>query len=203
MNSEQCTLDDSVPVIPLSDVPDGGFAVKRVLVIGPSGAGKSTVATRLGQKLSLEVIHLDKHYWKPGWIESSKEEWRATVDRLLSGDRWIIDGNYSSTLERRLTFADTIIFLDFPRRTCFWRTIKRRFTHFGATRPDMAPGCPERFTLEFLMWIWNYPRRSRPRVVELLRQNTSNKIVLVLRSQNEVERFIEDPIHIAICRSDW
>jgi len=166
--------------------------MKRVLVIGPGGAGKSTVAKRLGRILSLEVIHLDKFYWKPGWIEPAKEDWHATVERLLSGDSWIMDGNYSGTLERRLKSADTVVFLDFPRTICIWRVIKRVVTHFHKTRPDMAPGCPERFTLQFLIWIWNYPRRTRPKVAKLLSENASGKTVLMLRSPKEVERFVEE-----------
>jgi adenylate kinase family enzyme len=86
-----------------------------VLVIGPGGAGKSTVAKRLGRILSLEVIHLDKFYWKPGWIEAPKEEWDVPIERLLAGESWIMDGNYSRTLERRLKSADTVVFLDFAR----------------------------------------------------------------------------------------
>ena len=73
----------------------GNASVKRVLVIGPGGAGKSTFARRLGQILSIEVIHLDTLYWRPGWIEPSKEDWLATVERLLARDAWIMDGNYS------------------------------------------------------------------------------------------------------------
>jgi adenylate kinase family enzyme len=162
-----------------------------VLVIGPGGAGKSTVAKRLGRILSLEVIHLDKFYWKPGWIEAPKEEWDVPIERLLAGESWIMDGNYSRTLERRLKSADTVVFLDFPRMICIWRVIKRVAAHFRMTRPDMAPDCPERFTPQFLLWIWNYQRRARPRVMKLLRENASTKVVIALRSQKEVERFLE------------
>ena len=42
---------------------------RRILVIGAGGSGKSTLASRLGETLGVEVIHLDQHYWKSGWIE--------------------------------------------------------------------------------------------------------------------------------------
>jgi adenylate kinase family enzyme len=38
--------------------------MKRVLVVGSGGAGKSTLARRLGGRLGVEVIHLDRFYWR-------------------------------------------------------------------------------------------------------------------------------------------
>jgi adenylate kinase family enzyme len=51
--------------------------MKRIAILGCSGAGKSTLARILGHRFGLPVIHLDQHYWRPGWVEPSKEEWRA------------------------------------------------------------------------------------------------------------------------------
>src|SRR5687768_16103132 len=69
--------------------------MKRVLVIGSPGAGKSVFSRRLGEITGLPVIHLDQHYWRPGWIEPSKDVWSRQVTELLQRDSWIIDGNYS------------------------------------------------------------------------------------------------------------
>ena len=66
--------------------------IRRVLVIGSGGAGKSIFANRLGELLNIEVLHLDKFYWRPGWIETPKAEWIKTVDELLKRDSWIMDG---------------------------------------------------------------------------------------------------------------
>jgi adenylate kinase family enzyme len=89
--------------------------MRRVLVIGSGGSGKSTVAAQLGELLELEVNHLDKFYWNPGWVETAPDEWIKTVTELVNRDSWIIDGNYSGTLELRLRQCDTIVFLDLPR----------------------------------------------------------------------------------------
>ena len=48
--------------------------MERILVLGPCGAGKSTPAVKLGAKLGLPVIHLDKEYWRPGWVEPDPAE---------------------------------------------------------------------------------------------------------------------------------
>ncbi len=71
--------------------------VKRVAVVGSGGAGKSTLARELGQRTGIPVIHLDEHFWKPGWVATAAEEWRAVQNDLLAADCWIVDGNYGGT----------------------------------------------------------------------------------------------------------
>jgi adenylate kinase family enzyme len=167
--------------------------MNRILVIGSGGSGKSTFAAKLGQLLNLEVIHLDKFYWRAGWVEPAKEEWLQTVTDLINRESWIIDGNYGGTLELRMQRCDTIIFLDLSRFLCVWRIVKRNLRYRRGGRPDMAEGCPEKLNLEFVSWIWNYSRRSRPKVVELIRRHAGDKRVIWLRSKADVERFLSNP----------
>lgn len=169
--------------------------MKRVLVIGSSGAGKSTLARRLGGKTGLPVIHLDKIYWKPNWTEPPADEWRATLENVLRGDRWIMDGNFGSTLDLRLRFCDTVIFLDLPPITCICRVLKRVVFFYKRTRPDMAAGCPERFDWDFLKWIWNFENRSKREMEKLLEQYENEKMIIRLRSKKEIENFFIDPEH--------
>ena len=164
--------------------------MKRVLVIGPGGSGKSTFARRLGQRLGLEVKHLDSFYWRAGWTKPSNEDWLKTVNELISGETWIIDGNYSGTLAQRIERCDTVIFLDMPRLLCMWRITKRRVIYRNRSRPDMAEGCSEKLDLEFISWVWNYWRRSRPKIVKLLNENQSSKKIVWLRSSVDVANFL-------------
>lgn len=165
--------------------------MKRVLVIGPGGSGKSTFARRLGQILGIEVKHLDSFYWRSGWTKPSNEDWIKTVNDLISRDSWIIDGNFGGTLPLRVERCDTVIFLDMPRLLCLWRITKRRITYRKRSRPDMAEGCHEKLDLEFIRWVWNYPNRSRPRVIKLLNENKAAKTIVWLRSKDDVERFLK------------
>jgi adenylate kinase family enzyme len=164
--------------------------MKRVLVIGPGGSGKSTFAKRLGQLLNIEVKHLDRFYWRPGWTKPSKDDWLKTVTELTSGDSWIIDGNFGGTLDLRVRHCDTIIFLDMSRLLCLWRIGKRRLLYRKSSRPDMAEGCTEKLDREFVSWVWGYSRRSRPKVIKLLHEHSESKKVVWLRSNAEVERFL-------------
>lgn len=159
-------------------------------MIGPGGAGKSTLASQLGELLNIEVLHLDKLYWHPGWIETPKDEWLVTVEELVRRDSWVMDGNYSGTLDVRYKACDTIIFLDISRTICLWRVLKRAIMYRRNSRPDMADGCPERLTLEFILWIWNYPRRTRPKIVRMLESHPAEKKIVWLRSQSDVETFL-------------
>ena len=164
--------------------------MKKILVIGSGGSGKSRVATRLGKSLNLEVSHLDQLFWRPGWSKPAPEEWVRIVTDLTDRDSWILDGNYSGTLDLRLQKCDTVVFLDLSRWLCLWRIVKRALRYRNGQRPDMAEGCPEKLDPEFVLWVWNYPRRTRPKVAKLLREQSDGKQIVWLRSRREVEKFL-------------
>jgi adenylate kinase family enzyme len=67
--------------------------VQRVVIVGSGGAGESTLAVELGRRTNLPVVHLDHHFWHPGWVETPRDEWRAVQQELFAGDEWIADGN--------------------------------------------------------------------------------------------------------------
>jgi adenylate kinase family enzyme len=166
--------------------------LNRVLVIGTGGSGKTTVARRLAQRTGLPLIHLDTHYWRPGWQPTPSGEWRAKVTELVSGDAWIIDGNYGGTLDVRLAACDTVVFLDLPRVVCLWRVLRRQLRYVGRARPELPAGCPERLTGEFLTWIWTYPSRRRGDILKRLAALDHAKRVAILRSTGAVEEFLAE-----------
>lgn len=171
--------------------------MERVIIIGSSGSGKSTLARKLGQKTGLPVIHLDKYFWNPGWVETAVPIWQQTLQELVQQPRWIIDGNYRQSLTPRLQAADTVIFLDLPRWLSAWQAIGRRLRYRRRPRPDMAPGCQETLFSpdfpDFLIRIWQYPYRARPDVQQRLAQLDSDKRIVHLRSRADMRRFLADP----------
>lgn len=101
-----------------------------------------------------------------------------------------MDGNYKSTLAMRSRAADSIIFIDMPRRTSYLRVFLRFLKFRGRPRPDLTEGCPEKIDRDFLEWIWYYPMTHRPVILGLLRKLESTKSVIILKGQNEIERFV-------------
>ena len=165
--------------------------MKRVIVIGSGGAGKSTLAMALGQRLGLPIVHLDAQFWQAGWKERDREDWLEWQRTVLLEPRWIMDGNYGGTLDVRLAAADTVIFLDLPRALCVARALGRALRYWGRTRPDMAAGCLEKLDLDFLRWIWQYPFKNRPVILEKLARLEGKKVVR-LQSVGAVQRFTDE-----------
>ena len=168
---------------------------RRVLVTGIAGAGKSTFSRALSERTGLPVIHLDVHFWKPGWVPTPDDEWRATQRRLLAGAEWIADGNYPDTLDVRLERADTVVFIDTPWSICARRAFVR-----GIRRPvgfELPAGCHEsawrRLRDEWgLAWRISRDRHSeRERELLTLSQRESHATLHVLRSRQAVCRFLD------------
>ena len=165
---------------------------RRILIIGPGGAGKSTLARALGDATGLPVIHLDRIYWRPGWVEPPRAEFAAALAVVMAEERWILGGNYSGTLAERMRACDAIVWLDPPPVVCLAGIVERRLRNRGRARPDVADGCPERLTWDFVRWIWTYRTRSAPKVRALLDgARADGKVVVHARSRRAAARLVE------------
>jgi adenylate kinase family enzyme len=164
--------------------------MKRILLIGCAGAGKSVLAAKIAARLSLPCIHLDRVFWKAGWVEPDRNDFDRRLLKILKTKKWVMDGNYGRTQELRQRYADTVILLDFSRWICLWRVLGRIVKDYGRSRPDLADGCYEQFDWKFLQWIWNYPRQSRPEIVEKIKHLKKNQKAVILRHPKEAERFL-------------
>jgi adenylate kinase family enzyme len=170
--------------VPVATVGEAA-AVQRVMIVGCGGAGKSALARQIGAISGLPVIHLDHHYWGPGWEPMPGPDWVAHQRELLAGPRWIADGNYGGTLELRAGLADTIVFVDLPRRVCLPRAVRR------VRSPILqAPGCPQKVDLAFLRWIWTFPKRTRPKVLRVLGRHAATAEIVRLRSAADIRAFL-------------
>lgn len=164
---------------------------QRIVIIGSSGSGKSTLARALGAKTGLPVVHLDTLYWHPGWRPPPDlAEFRSRVLEVVGGERWIIDGGFTSAGgPERLARADAAILLDLPRHVCLWRAIRRYLTYRGRSRPDLAPECPERIDFAFYKYIWTYRRQVLPKVERLIAQHFRGQPVRV-KSDREAAAYL-------------
>lgn len=167
---------------------------RHVLVTGMAGSGKSTFSRALSAKTGLPVIHLDVHFWKPGWVAPSDGEWREKQRSLLAGDAWIVDGNYHETLDLRLERAETVVFLDTPWWVCVARAFARGLRKPGGELPE---GCDDslwrrlrdEWRLVFVIWR---NRRSEPeRDLAIISEHAQHAALHVLGSKRAATEFLD------------
>ena len=165
--------------------------MERIMIIGCGGAGKSTLARQLGEKLNLPVVHLDQIWWKPGnWQHLEREEFDRLLKEEVEKPRWILDGNFNRTMETRLEFCDTVIYLDFSRWICLLSWMKRVITNWGTARADMAEGCAEWFDPEMAGWIWNFNSTHRENYYRILNE-VEGVETIVLKNRRAVRKFLK------------
>ncbi len=171
--------------------PDPG-ALRRVMVIGNSGSGKSQFGRRLAEVLDLPLTDLDDEHWQAGWVEPPEEWWRERQRELVAEERWVLEGNYSSTIDIRGPRADLVVLFDLPRWLCAWRVIVRFFKiRFGRQIWRLPRNCqaapdwePLRDFPAFLLYIWRFPKRSLPPTYDRLAEAGVERLV-VLRSTGD------------------
>jgi adenylate kinase family enzyme len=164
--------------------------MKRVLVIGCSGAGKSTFARKLGARLDLPVVHIDQLFWRPGWVQAPRAEFVAAIAQAAAQPVWVMDGNSPSTFDQRFPRADAIIWLRRNRYLCLYRALRRILGSYGRVRADMAPGCPEKFDMEFFKYIWTFDQVFTARIEAAVAEFGVADRVVHIRSDAEADDFL-------------
>jgi len=135
--------------------------MKRVLIVGTSGVGKTTLTMQLAEMTGLPVTHLDMLAWTAGWKRRPIEDFERDLDKVLAGERWLVDGNYIASLPQRADKADTIILIDLPLWQCLVRVFRRWWKNRGQQRHDLPEGCLEPLPWTFLKWVLSAPPRHQ------------------------------------------
>ncbi len=119
-------------------------ALCRVNVVGTSGSGKSTFARRLSRLLDAPCIEMDQLYHGPSWTKSEPGVFRERLEHALSGEHWVLDGNYhSKTYDVKWPKTQTIIWLDPSFALNLWQAVKRAI-HRAWTKKELWPGTGNR-----------------------------------------------------------
>ena len=163
------------------------MCMKKVMVIGCPGSGKTTFAEKLNKITGLPLFYLDAIWHKPDRSHISRDEFDKILAELLAHDSWIIDGNYSRTLEARLKSCDTVFMLDFPTDVCMQGVVER----IGKKRKDM-PWVDTELDQGLKLEIEKFPKETRPHIFELLEKYGDDKNVVVFKSRDEADAFLRN-----------
>jgi adenylate kinase family enzyme len=176
----------------------GSAFVRRVSVVGTSGSGKSTVARKLAEILEVPFLELDGVNHQPDWTPLPVDEFQRVVAAAAAGDGWVIDGNYSAVRPLVWDRADTVVWLDLPKRTVMrqivWRTLRR-----VAFRKELWNGNRERWQNFFswnpeesvISWAWHrhaeYHERYRAAATD---PDNAHLTFVRLSSRGDINRFL-------------
>lgn len=165
---------------------------ERVLVIGCSGSGKSTLSKTLSAIVALPHVPMDRDvFWLPGWTPRPRAEALAILEQRIAEPRWVMDGTSPGTLPMRLPRTDLVIWMRPPRRVSLSGVVRRWLRYRGRTRPEMADNCPERLSVDFLRYIWNFEKTESPEIEQAFADHGADVPVLVLRSHDETRRLLD------------
>lgn len=160
--------------------------MKKVIIIGCPGAGKSYFAKKLHSITGIPLYHLDMIWHKPDKTHISREAFDETLKKLFQEEAWIMDGNYSRTMEIRMQACDTIILFDIPYEICM-QEIKNRE---GTKRDDMPWEAVET-DITLLNEVRNYISEQLPKVYQLLDKYKHNKEIIIFRTREEAEKWLQ------------
>ena len=156
--------------------------MKKVIVIGCPGSGKTTFSEKLRDRTGLPLFYLDAIWHKPDRTHISREEFDERLGQILDREMWIIDGNYSRTVARRIEACDTVILFDLPTQVCLDGAIAR----LGQKRPDMPW-----IDTELDPWLKNeietFGEENLPGIYALLEAHRDGKQIIVLKSHSEAD----------------
>lgn len=164
----------------------------RVAIIGNAAGGKSTVSKALARAHDLPLHAVDKLQWKPGWTGVPADEVATEIRRIISNDRWLLDGwGPWETIEERFEKSDTIIFIDHSIWIHLWWAAKRQLKALVAPKSVEIPdGCdlvPMTWKLFKMIWVIN--RDLRPKLLKRVESFQGKKDVFHIRSPKELRAF--------------
>jgi len=163
-------------------------------VVGNSGSGKTTVARALAAKLGVPHLELDAVNHQADWQPLDPALFAERVEEFTSAPGWIVDGNYSAVRGIVWDRADTVIWLDLPRRVVMrqviWRTLRRM-----ATGAELWNGNREQWRNLFgpkeesiIVWAWTNHRPNREKFRAASADPANARLTFLrLRGRKEIE----------------
>lgn len=166
----------------------------RIIIIGNGGTGKSTLGANLSKILNIEVTHLDKITFKPGWIRVDEAEFIENLNRIISKENWIIEGwSYHSTLRMRLEASTIIIYLKYSIIFCYWNAFLRHIKYSFRQNPyDPVDSPILNKTSKMVKAIWKVYKVYEPELQKMLDELKDEKVLLTFMKRKDLNRFVRE-----------
>ena len=178
------------PIPPLADFGN------RIVIFGPSNSGKSTLAEALSRKLDIPAVHLDQLHHTPhtDWVPRPQHEFHAPQREAMSGNAWVMDGNYSALIDERLARATGAIVLDANRWLRLGRYVNR--TLFQRCRSGALEGKQDSIKWSMIHWVAIASRYNGQRYRDLVSATTLPRVFcLSMREVKALYRAWDLPPH--------
>lgn len=160
--------------------------MNKAIIIGCPGSGKTTFAEKLQKCTGLPLYYLDAIWHKPDKTHIPREEFDRKIGEIFETPKWIIDGNYKRTIEMRMKQSDTVFLFDLPVEVCLQGVTDR----VGKERYDL-PWLETQVDPEFRQFIEDFPKDTLPYIYELIKKYKDEKSVIIFKSREEADEFIE------------
>ena len=144
--------------------------MRRISIVGNSGSGKTTLARQIAEQQGMPRLELDSIFHLPGWQELPPDEFRSKIIEFVVADMWVVDGNYSVVQDLVWRRADTVIWIDLPRRVVMRQLVPRTLARL-VRRTELWNGNREPWSnawsvdpqRSILAWAWTQHDNYRQR----------------------------------------
>jgi adenylate kinase family enzyme len=161
--------------------------MKKVIVIGCPGSGKTTFAEGLARKTGLPLYYLDAIWHKPDRTHIAREAFDTHLREILMQDAWIMDGNYSRTVEMRLCACDTVFLFDLPTDICLAGAVAR----LGKGRYDV-PWIDTELDPNLKREIEEFGSKNLPTIYALIDKYKDGKTVVIFKSREQADDYLKE-----------